>query len=230
MHAVKLDHVFMLIEPDDGHEAYLRSLGLRETYRRQHPGQGTQNICYCFENMFLELLWVDNADDTRSKSIARTGLYERSQWKALQTNPFGIAWRDDANDAAKGSVFSPPTWAFKPPYLPENMHIEVAVDSDDHRQPMMFKSPGTSAPSDWPAEKRGNLQRAAGLGSVTRVVHSMPTGCLPSATLEALQKDVAFELGLPHQDGYELALTVQRSNQQPPLVVQLTAHCRGARA
>jgi Glyoxalase-like domain len=222
MQGMQLDHIFMLIEPDGWQVAYLRSLGLCETYRRKHPGQGTQNICYCFENMFLELLWVDNAHDVRSESIARTGLYERSQGKALGTNPFGIAWRDAANDAAQGTVFSPPTWVFKPPYLPAGMHIEVAVDGDDHRQPMMFKSPGTSAPRDWPADKQGDLQRAAGLGPVTRVVHNMPAHSAPCATLLALQTDAMLQLGVSPIGAYELLLTVERLGQQPPLVLRLS--------
>lgn len=226
---MQLDHVFMLIEPDGGQVDYVRSLGLRETYRRQHLGQGTRNICYCFENMFLELLWVDNADDVCSQRIARTGLYARSQYKTLGTNPFGIAWRDDADDAddagdaAQGSVFSPPTWAFKPPYLPAGMQIDVAVDGDDARQPMMFKSPGTSAPCDWPADKRGDLQRAAGLGRVTHVAHSLPAGCGPSACLQALQAQAGLQLGVSLTANYELVLAVERLNLQPPLVIRLPA-------
>jgi hypothetical protein len=37
---MELDHVFVLIDPGGPELAYLKSLGLIETYRRQHPGQG----------------------------------------------------------------------------------------------------------------------------------------------------------------------------------------------
>ncbi len=30
------------------------------------------NICYAFENMFLELLWIENAHEALSPSIERT--------------------------------------------------------------------------------------------------------------------------------------------------------------
>lgn len=53
---MQLDHLFVLIERDAPEFGYFRSLGLVETYRRRHLGQGTENACYCFDNLFVELL------------------------------------------------------------------------------------------------------------------------------------------------------------------------------
>jgi hypothetical protein len=88
-----IDHVFMLVSADGPEIDHLASMGLVETYRCTHPGQGTRNVCYCFDNVFLELLWVDDNDAARSDAIKRTGLYERSLWRTSGTCPFGIAWR-----------------------------------------------------------------------------------------------------------------------------------------
>ena len=88
-----IDHVFMLVEANGPEMDGMASLGLIETYRRPHPGQGTQNVCYCFDNLYLELIWVDDEEAVRSNGIQRTGLYERSLWRTKGTCPFGIAWR-----------------------------------------------------------------------------------------------------------------------------------------
>ena len=214
---MEIDHVFVLIDPLGPEIDYLSSMGITETYRRQHAGQGTRNICYCFENLFLELLWIDDADSVRSKDIARTGLYGRAQWKTAGTNPFGIAWRDKPNESA----FAPHTWAFKPPYLPAGMHIDVAVDSDDYRQPMMFKSPGTTAPSEWPAEKRGVLQRPSGLGRILSIQLNTPQAVVPSETLKAIAAESILSLGISKTSSFDLALTIQRLNSPEPMILLL---------
>jgi Glyoxalase-like domain len=214
---MELDHVFILIEPLGPEIDYLRSLGITQTYRRRHSGQGTQNICYCFDNLFLELLWIDDANSVRSEPIARTGIYERAQWQTAGTNPFGIAWRDTSNAAP----FTPSSWAFKPPYLPTGMHIDVAVDGDDHHQPMMFKSPGATPPSEWPVEKRGALQKPAGLGRVITVQLNTPQTFVPSDTLKAIEAASILQLGISQVESFGLTLTVERLDLTGPLVLQL---------
>lgn len=88
---MEVDHIFVLIDPQGDDCKSLQRLGLAETYRRQHKGQGTQNVCFCFDNLFVELLWIDDVDEVRSDRIARTKLYERSRWRTDGTHPFGIA-------------------------------------------------------------------------------------------------------------------------------------------
>lgn len=214
---MEVDHVFVLINPLGPEIGYLRSVGLTETYQRQHAGQGTRNICYCFENMFLELLWIDDTNSVRSKDIARTGLYERAQWKTAGTNPFGIAWRNQPSEAA----LTPHTWAFKPPYFPAGRHIDVAMDGDDHRQPMMFKSPGATAPCDWPVEKKGALQRTSGLGSVLSIQLDSPQSVLPSATLKAIAAESILKLGISKTSSFDLTLTIERLNSPESLILRL---------
>ncbi len=167
-----IDHVFVFVEPGGAELAYLASLGLVETYRRTHAGQGTQNICFCFDNLFIECLWVCDTSAIRSPAVARTRLYERSQWRTAGTCPFGFAWRIFGDDCA----FDPPVWAYRPAYLPDGMAIDVSVDGDDPRQPMMFRSPSGAPPSAWAPERRGNLQHAAGLGRVLALRLALPRG------------------------------------------------------
>lgn len=176
---MQLDHIFLFVDDLKAAEALGDSLGLTETYRRNHVGQGTANICYCFENAFLELLFLTEPSDARSPAIARTGLLQRADWRELGTCPVGIAWRLDRLEVPP--TFS--TWAFRPPYLPETTHIPVAVESDDLAAPLLFQSPGTEPPAEWSPERRGMLQKAFGLRRITKVLLTSPGGFKPGPVL-----------------------------------------------
>lgn len=174
---VEIDHVFLFIGPDGPEPETLRRLGLSETYRRAHPGQGTANACFAFDNLFLELLWLTSEDEARSAAIARTRLWERSRWREDGNCPLGVAVRGDLAGAGV------PTWDYRPPYLPEGVSIPVAHASDDPALPMVFVSPGNQSPVGWPEARRGALQRAAGFGAVLAVELGLPA---PAATAPLL--------------------------------------------
>lgn len=183
---MELDHIFVMVEPGGGAaRERLERAGWTETYRRAHPGQGTTNICYALENAFLELLWITDAQEARGDLIRRTGLYERSCWRENNANPFGLAWR------APSPADPIATWPYAPPYLPEGMHIPVAVDSDDLAQPFLFQSPGRQPPSAWPAARRGVLQGPTGLRRIQQVLLYQDEPC---AALRRLGSEPWLEL------------------------------------
>ncbi|WP_157139041.1 VOC family protein [Asticcacaulis biprosthecium] len=208
---MELDHVFIFCGPEDGLEERLKAAGFVETYRRCHPGQGTENICFCFDNAFIELLWVSDEAEVRSSAIARTGLFERSRYIDLGTCPFGIAWRGNSNIS---------TWPYRPPYLPKPMAIDVATDGDAAQQPMMFRSPGDSPPISWPDERRGNLQRQAGFQSVRIREFVMPANTPPSTALQLLAKNLGFAISNSER-GYRIDLEIVRLHGQMPVVISL---------
>jgi Glyoxalase-like domain len=211
-----LDHVFVLVEEPGPEIARMRAIGLVETYRRIHHGQGTQNVCYAFDNMFLELLWISDAREARSDSILRTQLFERSQWRGTMACRFGVAWRDRSGE----STATIPTWAFTPPYLPAGLTIDVATASDDPRQPMMFRSPGKLAPAEWPEAERGNLQRDAGFSCVSRVVLGMPSAASISPALHSLSAcGIISVQSNTDVDAYSLELEVEHVSG-PPLTIR----------
>jgi hypothetical protein len=63
--------MFMLIDANGPEIDKMASFGLVETYRRTHPGQGAQNVCYRFDNLFLELMWVNDEDAVRRPCYPR---------------------------------------------------------------------------------------------------------------------------------------------------------------
>jgi predicted metal-dependent HD superfamily phosphohydrolase len=181
---VDIDHLFLFIEPDGPEIEALKRLGLTETYRREHPGQGTANACFAFDNLFLELLWLTSEPEARSPAIARTRLLERSLWHAKGTCPFGVAVRSEL--AGLGVA----TWDYRPPYLsqvlPAGAGIAVATASDDPAVPMVFVSPGKESPAQWPQERKGGLQSAAGFGPVLSLELGLPPHAASARLLQPL--------------------------------------------
>ncbi len=214
---MELDHIFLFTTPTSPDLPYLHTLGLTETYRRKHPGQGTENICFCFDNIFLECIWLTDAEEAQSPQIVRTRLYERSQWHTLGTSPFGLAWRDTATTPSTKI----PTWPFRPPYLPPSITIDVAADSDDPNQPMLFKSPGSTPPASWPPEKRGALQHQAGLGQVLSATLHWPNHAPPTPSLKTLAAHTILNLAPSNNETTSLILVVQRHNAATPLEIRL---------
>ncbi len=214
---MELDHVFIFVEPEGADLTFLKSIGLIETYRRKHRGQGTENICFCFDNMFLECLWVSNAAEMRGDAIARTALYERSGWRDRGTCPIGLAWREPAFSIASNIA----TWPFQPPYLPPGTAIQVAIDSEDPYQPMIFRSPGSEPPIRWAPARRGALQHSAGLGRVSSLTLDWPRRIEPGAALLTLIAETTPGISLARGDGYAISLSIERHGSSTPFQLTL---------
>jgi hypothetical protein len=213
---MQLDHVFAFVRPDSPEFAHLAALGLVETYRRRHLGQGTANACFCFDNLFLELLWVCDQEEINSEAVLRTGLSQRARWITEATCPFGIAWRNEPEDTT-----SIRTWDYRPPYLPDGISIDVATDGDDVQQPMMFRSPGSAPPIDWPADRRGALQHRAGLTRVLHVELAMPPTVAPSPALISIAQSTILSLATAHDACYSKTIMVEHGNASAPLRIGL---------
>jgi hypothetical protein len=183
-------HVFICVESGAPEARRLEKAGLRESFRRSHPGQGTANLCYCFEDAYLELLWEADAGEIASPAIARTRLAERARWQRTGASPFGIALR-----IAPADPLPFESWDYRPPYLPAGLAIPVAVDSDDPRQPFLFRSIGSTRPDAWTDGRAGNRQRAAGLAGLAGLHLDMPADAAPGPALRALAAAGVLTLG-----------------------------------
>lgn len=204
-----LDHVFVFVEPGAPEAAALERAGLRESFRRRHPGQGTANVCYCFDNAYLELLWAEDPPDPSLATVARTRLAERADWRRNGAVPFGIAVRGSI-----GEDLPFETWNYLAPFLPPGMAIPVAVASDDLRQPFLFRSPGNQRPEHWTDGRAGARQRSAGLGDIVALDLDLPPGVRPAPALRALEQAGLLTLGTGDH-GPRLILTLSRTDGGP---------------
>jgi hypothetical protein len=177
-----LDHLFVFVAPGAPEADRLAALGLAESFRRRHPGQGTTNACFCLDNAYLELLWIADASEAAACALARSGLMARADWRTSGASPFGIALR--CADPAAELPFA--SWNYAAPFLPAGMAIPVATASDDPRQPLLFRSPGNVRPDQWTDGRAGDRQTAAGLAEITGVRFAFPDDVTPDPAFAAL--------------------------------------------
>jgi len=202
--APALCHVFVFVSPGAREAAAgLEAAGLRESFRRSHPGQGTANACWCFDNAYLELLWADDGAALAGPAVTRTRLAERARWRGTGASPFGIAVRGATPFAA---------WDYRPPYLPAGMSIPVALSSEDPRQPFLFRSPGDARPDAWTDGRAGGRQAAAGLAEITGV--HLDVTVSPTDDLRGLEAAGLLTLG--RAEAPRMVVTLSRGDGGPP--------------
>ena len=120
--AIAIDHAFVACRPGGPEADALLQQGFVEGSPNTHPGQGTANRRFFFENFMLELLWVVDEAEATSERTRRTRLWERCSTTERTVSPFGILFRSGGDNS------SPPfaTWAYFPGYLPAGIAIEFA--------------------------------------------------------------------------------------------------------
>jgi hypothetical protein len=186
---VVLDHLFILTDAGAPAAERLIEFGLAEGTRNRHPGQGTENRRFFFQNSMLELLWVCDAAEAASELVRPTGLWER--WSRRETGicPFGLILRPEA--PGSGDV---PFEAreYRPPYLPHPLVFQVAANTPLSEPLLTYMDFARTAPME-------RHDHPAGLKEVTGVRLTSPVE-QPSAALAALLKAGVFSLrhGLEH--------------------------------
>jgi hypothetical protein len=119
----ELDHVFICVDVEAPEAERVAQFGLTEGPPNRHPGQGTANRRFFFQNGMLELLYVTDPTEARGHTARRTLLWER--WSSRRTGacPFGICIRP-ADNVAPRLPF--PAWEYRPGYLPGSHTIQIA--------------------------------------------------------------------------------------------------------
>jgi hypothetical protein len=128
--------------------------GLSEGPANTHPGQGTANRRFFFENSMLELLWVSDPAEAQSEATLPTALWDRwSRRLDPAVSPFGFVLRPQ-----RASESHPPFPAreYRPRYLPDGlvMHIGDAPTSE----PMWVFAGFLRAPETWRKGIEGKRQ------------------------------------------------------------------------
>ena len=118
--ALVLDHVFVMCSAGGPEAAALTRAGLTEGSSNTHPGQGTASRRFFLESLYIELVWVSDAEEARREPAARTRLWERWSKRGQGACPFGLVFRTAVGFPTAEPPF--PTWSYHPSYS------EVAID------------------------------------------------------------------------------------------------------
>lgn len=178
----ELDHVFVCANLDAPEAAQLVALGLTQGPSGVHQGQGTANRCFLFHNAYLELIWVHDEADARSRLTERTRIFERWKGRADGASPFGICLRPTRPSRVSGPPFA--GWDYLPRYVPPSSPIHVGANCNRLVEPMLFFIESASRPDSWP--RQPPLQHRLGVREVTRLSWTHPADALPSPELQAV--------------------------------------------
>jgi hypothetical protein len=158
---LEVDHAFITCayQAPEG-DALLRA-GFVEGSANTHPGQGTANRRFFFENFMLELIWVADPAEAMSEQTRHTRLWERCSQRD-SASPFGIVFRASGDQDA-AAPFA--TWAYHPSYLPEGLSIQIAEGTALH-EPELFYLPFLKMPGirrGEPLNHAAPIRRVSGL-------------------------------------------------------------------
>ncbi len=190
----ELDHVFVAALIDAPELQLLRDAGFVEGPSHDHPGQGTASRGIFFENAYLELIWLVDAQVAAAPSVRRTGLAQRAD-PGQGASPFGFGLRSPL-DPLPDTPFE--SWRYSPDYLPEGFGFAMAANSERLDEPLIFVLPWSRSAS-WATPTHPN-----GAQRITKVSFVLGASS-PSEEMAAF-----LELGLVSlDDGVEPVLRIE---------------------
>jgi hypothetical protein len=196
-------HIFIFSSNQGKEVDELVDFGLTEGSNRVHPGQGTRNRKFYFENFFLEILWVSYESEIKSELTAPAKLWERANHKRNGFSPFGICL---VNSKQTDELFKN-SFKYQPVYLPDNLAIDVITNEERPGLPWIFRLPtiGNLPPVEEPINHRRDIKRLTG------VKFQMPfSGNLSEFIGLFNQSDIIFE----HAEQYNLVLEFDYKKQE----------------
>jgi len=185
--ASELDHVFICTATGAPAADQLIQFGLTEGPSNVHPGQGTANRRFFFQNAYLELLWVYAPAEAQAETVRSTCLWDRWAGRESRTCPFGLCFRPTEVDS------KPPfaTWDYRPQYLPPPLSIGIAKNVEEVAEPFLCHLTFAQRRDSLPASELPPCNHAAGMRQITEIELVTPHKSSHSPELQAV-----IDLGL----------------------------------
>lgn len=167
---MEIDHVFIRSQRTAPEAELLKSFGLTEASPNTHLGQGTANRRFFFKNCFLELLFLENAEDAQSQTTKPTQLFERLSHHDSDVSPFGLCFRAKSTMQTAAPFLS---WQYHPAYLPLHLHVDIAKHLS-LIEPMWFYLSFATRPDQASPEKQQPFQHRNNLSEITKIKLHIP--------------------------------------------------------
>jgi len=152
-----VDHIFIFSNTAGKEADDLVHFGFTEGSNRIHPGQGTVNRKFYVENFFLEILWIHDKAEIKSKTTSITKLWERSQFQKNNCSPFGLCFvNTDDTDALFQDAKK-----YQPNYFPNGMSIDIITNEYQPQFPWTFRLPykGAKKKTTEPTQHANNIKQ-----------------------------------------------------------------------
>ncbi|MBV1874276.1 MAG: hypothetical protein KUG80_05830 [Gammaproteobacteria bacterium] len=173
---LELDHFFILTNSGSEIGDLIASLGVEESFSRDHEGQGTSNRRFPVSNSMLELLWVRDAEEARNGPGKDLLFPERIDNKGA--SPFGLIFRRK-NNLGSSQPFD--GWEYQPDYFDPPMAFHVGKNSGQLHEPLCIYVPFVE-----PAERK--IDKGT-FRSISKVKISVPSECMSDTLLKAGNSD-----------------------------------------
>ena len=182
---LEIDYIFVCTPPLAADADRLADFGLQPGRSRVHAGQGTQNVCFFFDNAYLELLGRYDEAEARSPVVAPLGLWERIHWQQTGACPFGICLR-----LVSGSLeaVSAETWSYAAPFLPPDVTLPIFTPPNAVDLPLVFLSPAAVLPARSPASADLPLGHLGDRRTLTQIILQLPVTTARLKTLSLLDQ------------------------------------------
>lgn len=163
---MQVDHIFIFSARQGNEAQALVNAGFTEGSSRIHPGQGTVNRKFYFENFFLEILWIHNEEEIKSPGTNPTKLWERSQFRINNYSRFGVCL---VNTETTDTLFKT-SKIYEPQYFPQGMVIDFIAHDSMPWLPWTFRLPyrGQSKKVTEPTQQALKIQQ------LTQVTFNLP--------------------------------------------------------
>jgi len=201
--AWELDHLFVWTTEGAPEVDILIDAGLTEGAPNTHPGQGTSNRRFFFQNAFLELLWVHDRNEAESEAIRGFHFWERWSKRNSGACPFGFIFRPRGTDRGE-PPFS--TWEYCPAYMPRNLAILVGRNAATLSEPMLFCMPFGMRPDLWLQGHEKLLRHRPGFTEIKELCLSLPHVDEISSELNAVVNTGLIRLSADPQCSLEIIL------------------------
>jgi len=171
---LRLHHFFILTDKPKETGDLLVSMGLKESFSRDHKGQGTSNRRFEFSNGMLELLYVRDRNEAENGPAGNLRFVDRVA--SATASPFGLIF-NQTKGAGLGLPFS--GWTYQPDYLAPPNAFHIGDNSEILDEPLCFYAPFFGAP-DEDKENRGvntiqNVKISVPRQVLSNTLHSLKT-------------------------------------------------------
>ena len=133
---LELDHVFILVEAEAKVADILLSLGMTESFSRNHEGQGTSNRRFEFSNGMLEFLWVRDKEEAVNGPGRDLHFPDREENKEF--SPFGVILNRKDNSHSEMPFEG---WKYQPDYFEPPMAFHIGANSKNCLEPLCIYVP-----------------------------------------------------------------------------------------
>ena len=208
MQSFELDHVFICTAVGAPEADLLRDFGLTEGPANVHPGQGTANRRFFFQNAMLELFWVHDPEQVQHVHTRPTHLWERWCERSRDASPFGICLRPQHPET---TALPFPAWAYTPAYLPDPWVIHIGDNAARLAEPLLFYMAFGRPPGQ--AGSRHPLAHAAEFREITALRVQSPQQTPLSAVFQAAVDTGAVTWCTGSQHHMEIGFDGETHNQ-----------------